>query len=96
MLQPLGDRILLKQLEADEKSAGGIILPEEAQEAPREGEVIAVGEGKLLEDGSRSELSVEVGDRVIFTKYGGNEIEVDGEEYVIVDENSLLAKRDDT
>ncbi|MFO7946041.1 MAG: co-chaperone GroES [Armatimonadota bacterium] len=94
MLQPLGDRVLVKQVEAEEKSPGGIILPETAQEAPREGEVIAVGEGRMLDSGERSKMSVEEGDRVIYTQYGGTEVTIDGEEYLIVDENSILAVRE--
>lgn len=94
MLQPLGDRVLVKQVEAEEKSPGGIILPETAQEAPREGEVIAVGEGRMLESGERTEMSVEEGDRVIYTQYGGTEVTIDGEEYLIVEEHSILAVRE--
>lgn len=94
MLQPLGDRVLVQPVEAEEKSPGGIILPETAQEAPREGEVIAVGEGRKLESGERAEMSVEEGDRVIYTEYGGTEVTIDGEEYLIVEEASILAVRE--
>ena len=93
MLQPLNDRAMVQPLEAEEKSAGGIILPETAQEKPREGKVIAVGPGKLLEDGTRQEMSVKVDDIVIYTEYGGTPIKVDGEEYLLVEEHSILAVR---
>ena len=91
MLKPLGDRVLVEPLEAEEKSAGGIYLPEAAQEAPREGKVIAVGPGKLLDNGQRAEMSVKAGDIVVYTKYGGNEVRVGEKEYLIIDEGSLLA-----
>ena len=93
MLQPLNDRAMVQPLEAEEKSAGGIILPETAQEKPREGKVIAVGPGRLLEDGTRQEMSVKVDDIVIYTEYGGTSIKVDGEEYLLVEEHSILAVR---
>jgi chaperonin GroES len=91
MLKPLGDRVLVEPLEAEEKSAGGIYLPEAAQEAPREGKVVAVGPGKLLENGERAAMSVNEGDIVVYTKYGGNEVKVGDKEYLIIDEGSLLA-----
>lgn len=91
MLKPLGDRVLVEPLEAEEKSAGGIYLPEAAQEAPREGKVIAVGPGKLLDNGERAAMSVNEGDIVVYTKYGGNEVRVGDKEYLIIDEGSLLA-----
>ncbi len=91
MLKPLGDRVLVEPLEAEEKSAGGIYLPEAAQEAPREGKVVAVGPGKLLENGDRAAMSVNEGDIVVYTKYGGNEVKVGDKEYLIIDEGSLLA-----
>lgn len=91
MLQPLGDRVLVEPLEAEEKSAGGIYLPEAAQETPREGKVLAVGPGKVLENGQRVEVGVKVGDIVVYTKYGGNEVRVGDKEYLIIDEGSLLA-----
>ena len=93
MLQPLNDRVLVQPLEAEEKSAGGIILPETAQQKPREGKVIAAGPGRLLDDGTRQEMSVKVDDIIIYTEYGGTEIKVDGEEYLLVDEHSILAVR---
>lgn len=82
---------MVEPLEAEEKSAGGIYLPEGAQEAPREGKVIAVGPGRVLESGERLEMSVKEGDIVIYTKYGGNEITIDDTEYLMIDESSLLA-----
>lgn len=91
MLKPLGDRVLVEPLEAEEKSAGGIYLPEAAQEAPREGKVIAVGPGRVLDNGERVEVSVAVGDTVVYTRYGGNEVRVGDKEYLIIDEGSLLA-----
>jgi chaperonin GroES len=94
MLKPLGDRVLVEPLEAEEKSAGGIYLPEAAQEAPREGKVVAVGDGRVLDNGQRVELSVKVGDVVVYTKYGGNEVRVGDKEYLIIDEGSLLAVKE--
>ena len=93
MLKPLGDRVLVEPSEAEEKSPGGILLPESAQEKPAEGKVIAVGPGKLLDDGTRAAMSVKEGDVVIYRKYGGTDVTVDGEEYVIIEEDSLLAIR---
>ena len=94
MLQPLGDRVLVKPLEAENTTEGGIILPEAAQERPREGEVIAVGPGKPGPDGEPVPLSVKVGDIVIYTEFGGTEVKVDGEKYLIMEESSLLAVRE--
>ncbi len=91
MLQPLNDRVLVRPLDAEEKSAGGIILPETAQEKPREGKVIAVGPGRLLDSGERQEMSISVDDVVIYTEYGGTEVKADGEEYLLVEEHSILA-----
>ena len=91
MLQPLGDRVLIKPLAAEEKSAGGIILPEKAQEKPREGEVIAVGPGKVNDKGERKVLSVKKGDVVVYSEYGGTEITFEGTDYLLIDEGSILA-----
>jgi len=91
MLKPLGDRVLVEPLEAEEKSAGGIYLPEAAQEAPREGKVLAVGPGKVLENGERRAMSVKEGDIVVYTKYGGNEVRVGDKDLLLIDEDSLLA-----
>jgi chaperonin GroES len=94
MLQPLGDRVLVEPLAAEEKSAGGIILPEKAQEKPREGKVIAVGPGKLLETGERRVMGVKQGDVVVYSEYGGTEIAHEGEDYLLIDEGSILAVKE--
>ncbi|MFO8080250.1 MAG: co-chaperone GroES [Armatimonadota bacterium] len=94
MLQPLGARVLVQRLEAEEKSSGGIILPEAAQERPREGKVIAVGPGEIGEDGEPMGMSVEEGDVVIYASFGGTEVKIDGEEYLIINENDILAVRE--
>ena len=91
-LRPLDDRVVVQPLDAEEVTAGGIVLPDAAQEKPQRGKVIAVGVGKLLDSGARCELSVAVGDEVIFGKYGGSEVEVNGEEYKILRESDILAK----
>jgi len=89
-LVPLDDRVVIKQSEAEEKSAGGIILPDTAKEKPQKGKVIAVGPGKMTDDGKRSEMSVKKGDEVIYAKYLGNDVEIDGIKYVILHENDIL------
>jgi len=89
-VQPLGDRVLLKPLEAEEKTKGGIILPDTAKEKPQEGKVVAVGKGKV-EDGKVQPLEVKVGDKVLYGKYSGTEIKVDGDELLIVKEEDILA-----
>ena len=94
MLQPLGVRVLVQRLEAEEKSSGGIILPEAAQERPREGKVVAVGPGEIGDDGEPMGMSVEEGDVVIYASFGGTEVKVDGEEYLIINENDILAVRE--
>jgi chaperonin GroES len=91
-LRPLDDRVVVEPLEAEEMTAGGIVLPDAAQEKPQRGKVIATGPGKLLDSGNRGELSVKIGDEVIYGKYGGSEVEVDGEELKILRENDILAK----
>ena len=91
-IKPLDDRIVIEPMEAEETTAGGIVLPGNAQEKPQRGTVVAVGPGKLLDTGDRGELSVAVGDEVIFGKYGGTEIEVDGHEVKILRESDILAK----
>ncbi len=91
MLRPLGDRVVVKVLEAEEKTAGGIILPDTAKDKPQEGEIIAVGTGRVLDNGTRVEPEVKVGDRVIFSKYGGTEVKVADTEYLIIRESDLLA-----
>jgi chaperonin GroES len=91
-LRPLDDRVVVRPLEAEEMTAGGIVLPDAAKEKPQRGKVLATGPGKLLDSGSRGELSVKVGDEVIFGKYGGSEVEVDGDELKILRESDILAK----
>ena len=88
---PLNDTIVVERLEADERTAGGIILPDTAKEKPKQGKVISLGDGKLLEDGKRAPFQVKAGDRVLFTSYAGNEVTVDGKEYLIMTEDDLLA-----
>lgn len=91
-LRPLDDRVVVKPQEAEETTAGGIVLPDSAKEKPQRGEVVAVGPGKLLDNGNRGTLSVAVGDVVIYGKYGGSEVEVDGHEVKILRESDILAK----
>ena len=91
-IRPLDDRIVLEQVEAEEKTAGGIVLPDTAKEKPQKGKILAVGEGKLLDDGTRAKPSVKKGDVVLYTKYGGTEIKVDGKELLILRESDILAK----
>lgn len=90
-LKPLGDKVVVQLTEKEEKTASGIYLPDSAQKKPQEGKVIAVGEGRVLDSGERNRLSVKPGDRVLFSKYGGNEVTVDGEEYTILDEDQIYA-----
>ncbi len=90
-IRPLGDKVVVKRLEADEKTAGGIVLPDSAKEKPKRGIVQAVGNGKLLDNGKRSEPQVKKGDQVLFTSYAGTEIKVGGEELLIMDESDILA-----
>ncbi len=89
-LKPLDDRVVVKQSEAEEKTTGGIILPDTAKEKPQLGKVIETGPGKLLDNGKRSKMSVKKNDKVIYGKYSGNEIEIDGEKYVILRESDIL------
>jgi len=88
---PLNDKIVVKRLEAEEKTAGGIVLPDSAKEKPRQGKVVSVGDGKLLDSGKRAAFQVKEGDRVLFTSYAGNEVNVDGQEYLIMSEDDILA-----
>jgi chaperonin GroES len=90
-IKPLGDKVLVQPSRSGETTAGGIVLPDSAKERPQEGKVIAVGPGRVLDSGERATLSVSEGDVVIYSKYGGTEIKVDGEEYLILDESSILA-----
>ena len=91
VIKPLGDRVVVKRIEEEPKTKGGIVLPDTAKEKPQKGKVIAVGTGRVLENGQRVPLEVKEGDIVVFAKYGGTEIEIDGEEYVILSERDLLA-----
>lgn len=91
-LRPLDDRIVVKPLEAEQMTAGGIVLPDTAKEKPQRGTVVAAGPGKLLENGERGAMSVAIGDEVIYGKYSGSDIEVAGEEYKILRESDVLAK----
>lgn len=89
---PLHDRVLVRRLEEKETVKGGIIIPDSAKEKPQEGEVVAVGAGKLNEKGDRIQLDVKVGDRILFGKYSGNDIKIDDEEFLILKEDEILAK----
>jgi len=89
--RPLSDKVLVKPSDAEAQTKGGIIIPDSAKQKPQEGEVIAVGPGRVLDDGTRSTLTVVVGDKVIYSKYGGTELKLDGQEYVILDEDQIYA-----
>ncbi len=89
-LRPLDDRVVVKPLEAEEKTSGGIVLPDTAKEKPQVGKIVAVGEGKVLENGKRAKMSVKKNDEIIFGKYSGSEVEIDGEEYKILRESEIL------
>ena len=88
---PLNDKLVVKRLEAEEKTAGGIVLPDAAKEKPKQGKVLSIGDGKMLDNGKRAAFQVKEGDRVLFTSYAGNEVTVDGEEYLIMSEDDILA-----
>ena len=90
-IRPLNDRVVVKRMEEEEKTAGGIIIPDTAKEKPIQGEIIAAGNGRIMEDGSRRALDVKKGDRVLFSKYAGTEITVDGQEVLIMREDDILA-----
>ena len=92
-LEPLADRLVVKPIEREEMTKGGIILPDTAKEKPQDGEVLAVGPGRLSDDGKRIPMGVAVGDRVVYAKYGGTEIKIDDEELVILRESDVLAKK---
>jgi chaperonin GroES len=89
-IRPLNDRILVKRLEEEEKTAGGIIIPDSAKEKPAEGEIVAVGPGKMNDGGDRVAMDVKAGDRVLFSKYGGTDVKLDGEDYLIMREDDIL------
>lgn len=93
MIRPLGDKVVVEPANQEEKTAGGILLPDTAKQKPQEGIVVAVGGGRILDDGSRAPMAVSVGDRVIYAKYGGNEITVDGKDYMILEQDSIYAIR---
>ena len=90
-IRPLNDKVLIKRLEAEEKTKGGIVLPDSAKEKPQKGTVLAMGEGKLLKDGTRAKFQVAKGDKVLFASYAGTEIKIDGEDYMLMDESDILA-----
>lgn len=89
-VRPLGDRVIVKALPQEAKTKGGVILPDSAKEKPQQGEVIAVGNGKILDNGTKLNMEVKVGDKVLYGKYSGTEIKIDGEEYLIVKESEIL------
>ncbi|MGL6096590.1 MAG: co-chaperone GroES [Fimbriiglobus sp.] len=90
-ITPLNDKIVVERLEAEDKTAGGIILPDTAKEKPKQGKVLALGDGKTLDDGKKATFQVKVGDRVLFTSYAGTEVNVDGKEYLVMTEDDVLA-----
>lgn len=92
MLRPLGDRIIVKNTGARETTRGGIVLPDSAQEKPTQGEVVAVGPGRVLDNGQTAPVEVQAGDTIVYQKYGGTEVKVDGEEYIILRQDDVLAK----
>ncbi|PSL46942.1 chaperonin GroES [Salsuginibacillus halophilus] len=91
MIKPLGDRVVIEQVEQEEKTASGIVLPDSAKEKPQEGSVVAVGTGRLTDNGERVALEVSEGDKVVYSKFAGTEIEYDGKQYLILRESDLLA-----
>jgi len=90
-IRPLADKVLVERVEAEAMTAGGIVLPDAAKEKPQRGKIVNVGEGRLLDDGTRREVQVKKGDLVLFTSYAGTEIKVDGNEYLIMDESDIMA-----
>jgi chaperonin GroES len=90
-VEPLNDKIVVKRLEAETTTSGGIVLPDSAKEKPKQGRVISLGDGKLLENGKRAKFQVKEGDRVLFTSYAGNEVKIGNEEYLIMTEDDILA-----
>ncbi|MBS3899428.1 MAG: co-chaperone GroES [Dethiobacter sp.] len=91
-IKPLSDRVVIKVLEAEKQTASGIVLPDKAKEKPQEGEVMAAGNGRILENGTRVEMDVKVGDRILFSKYAGTEVKLEGKEYLIMRQEDILAK----
>jgi chaperonin GroES len=94
MLRPLGDRVIVKPSPEEEVTKGGIVLPDTAKKKPQEGKVVAVGVGKLLDNGTRAAMTVKKGDTVVYSKYGGTEVTVDGDELVILEEDQILAVKE--
>ena len=90
-IRPLGDKVLVRRVEAESKTAGGIVLPDAAKEKPKRGKIVSVGQGKLLDDGTRAKLQVKKGDEVLFSSYAGTDITVDGKEMLIMSEDDILA-----
>lgn len=91
MIRPIGDKVVVKRIEADSVTSGGIVLPDSAKEKPKRGKVEAVGNGRMLSSGERSKMQVGKGDEVLFTSYAGTEMKIDGEEFLIMDESDILA-----
>lgn len=89
-IRPLGDRVILKALPSEEKTRGGVILPDTAKEKPQQAEVVAVGTGRILDNGEKVKMEVQVGDKVLYGKYSGTEVKIEGEEYLIVKESEIL------
>ena len=90
-IRPLGEKVLIKRVEAEGKTSGGIVLPDTAKEKPKEGKVIAIGDGRILKSGARAKVQVKKGDRVLFSSYGGTEVRIDGEDYLLMSEDDILA-----
>ena len=90
-IRPLADRVLVQRLEAENKTSGGIVLPDSAKEKPQKGKIVSVGDGKVLDDGSRKALQVKKGDVVLFTSYAGTDVKIDGKEYMIMSESDIMA-----
>ena len=90
-IKPLADKVLVERLQAESVTAGGIVLPESAKEKPAQGKIVSLGQGKLLDDGTRGKFQVKVGDTVLFTSYAGTEVKIDGSEYMIMDESDIMA-----
>ncbi len=90
-IKPLADKVLVQRIEAEAKTAGGIVLPDTAKEKPQRGKIVAVGEGKVLDDGTRRKMQIKTGDEVLFTSYAGTDVKVDDAEYLIMDESDIMA-----
>jgi len=90
-IRPLADKVLVVRVEAENKTAGGIVLPDTAKEKPQKGKIVSVGQGKILDDGTRKKMQVKKGDMVLFTSYAGTEVKINGKEYLIMDESDIMA-----